>query len=93
MRDIQHIQKLALKLSQERDPKKITELIDEIRDAAATYVDAMPNQQDRPSAAGGRVAARTHPMDNQKFWLLILFMLVITLALVASLYDLSPILH
>jgi hypothetical protein len=41
----------------------------------------------------GRVAARTHPMDNQKFWLLILFMLVITLALVASLYDLSPILH
>jgi hypothetical protein len=36
VRDIQHIQKLALKLSQERDPKKITELIDEIRDAAAT---------------------------------------------------------
>jgi hypothetical protein len=32
-------------------------------------------------------------MDNQKFWLLILFMLVITLALVGSLYDLSPILH
>jgi hypothetical protein len=53
VRDIQHIQTLALKLSQERDPKKITELIDEIRNAAATYIEAMPNQQDRQSAAGG----------------------------------------
>jgi hypothetical protein len=31
--------------------------------------------------------------NNQKFWFLILLMLVITLALVASLYDVSPILH
>lgn len=30
-------------------------------------------------------------MDHQRFWLLILLMLVITLALVASLYDISPI--
>jgi len=36
----------------------------------------------------------TNPLqDHQKFWLLILFMLLITLALVASLYDISPILH
>jgi hypothetical protein len=32
-------------------------------------------------------------MDSHKFWLLILLMLVVTLALVASLYDVSPILH
>jgi hypothetical protein len=42
------IQKLALKLSQERDPGKITELIDEIRDAAARYIDAMLNQARLP---------------------------------------------
>jgi hypothetical protein len=52
VRDIQYIQELALKLSHERDPKKITELIDEIRNAAASYVDAMPKQQDSQSAAG-----------------------------------------
>jgi hypothetical protein len=50
---IQHIQKLALQLSQERDPKKITRLIDEIRDAAAAYIEATPNQGDSQSAAGG----------------------------------------
>jgi len=50
---VRDIQKLALKLSQERDPRKITELIDEIRDAAATYIDAMPNQRDCQSAADG----------------------------------------
>jgi hypothetical protein len=32
-------------------------------------------------------------MDSHKFWLLILLMLMVTLALVASLYDVSPILH
>jgi hypothetical protein len=53
VRDIQHIQKLALQLSQEHDLNKITELIDEIRNAAATDVDAMPKQQDSQSAAGG----------------------------------------
>jgi DNA replication initiation complex subunit (GINS family) len=53
VRDIQHIQELALNLSQERNPRKIAELIDEIRDAAAAYIEATPNQQDSQSAAGG----------------------------------------
>jgi len=32
-------------------------------------------------------------MDNQKFWFLILLMLAVALALVASMFDVSPILR
>jgi hypothetical protein len=32
-------------------------------------------------------------MDSQKFWFLIALMLAIALALVASMFDVSPILH
>ena len=52
MQGIQHIQNLARLLAEENDPKKITGLIDELRDAAATYLETMPNQQNSKSAAG-----------------------------------------
>jgi hypothetical protein len=53
VREIQHIQHLALKLSQERDPPKIKELIDEIRHAASAYLGSTSNQ-DSESAGGSR---------------------------------------
>ena len=53
MREIQRIQSLALKLSQEQDPMKIAELIDEIRSVASTYVESPEARKDLHSAAGG----------------------------------------
>jgi len=46
------IQSLALKLSQEHDPMKIAELIDEIRSVASAYITSEA-RKDRHSAAGG----------------------------------------
>jgi len=53
VREIQRIQSLALKLSQEQDPMKIAELIDEIRSVASTYVESPEARKDLHSAAGG----------------------------------------
>lgn len=53
MREIQLIQSLALKLSQEHDPVKIAEFIDEIRSVASAYIESLKDRKGGHSAAGG----------------------------------------
>src|SRR5262249_33388697 len=52
VRDIQLIQFLARKLSHEHDPRKIADLIDELRSAASSYIDSTETRKGRQSAAG-----------------------------------------
>jgi hypothetical protein len=53
VREIQLIQSLALKLSQERDPERIVELIDEIRNIASAYLESTEAKAQSRAAEGG----------------------------------------
>jgi hypothetical protein len=51
--ETQRIQSLALKLSQEHNPAKIAEFIDEIRSMSSAYIESLEANKGGHLAAGG----------------------------------------